>query len=194
MRHITILVCMLVAAFAASAQTAETPSPGSTALVEDAKDWDGRAVSFKGEAIGEAMRRGTMAWIHLNDDAYGLAQEAGAGLSGFNSGIGVWVDARLASRIALFGDYKHHGDVAEVTGIFHAACPQHGGDLDIHAESLRIMRGGHEVARPIGRSRLLAAGMMVALTALLFLVRAIVRRRSGRGGPAPRGTIKGWPT
>jgi len=149
MRGITILVCMLVAAFAASAQTAETPSPGSTALVEDAKDWD----------------------------AYGLAEEAGAGLSGFNGGIGVWVDAHRASRIALFGDYKRHGDVVEVTGIFHAACPQHGGDMDIHADSLRIVRGGYEVARPIGRSRLLAAGMMVALTALLFLARAILRRR-----------------
>jgi len=177
MRGITILVCMLVASFAASAQTAETPSPGSTALVEDAKDWDGQTVGFTGEAIGEAMRRGTMAWIHLNDDAYGLAEEAGAGLSGFNGGIGVWVDAQLASRIAFFGDYKRHGDVVEVTGIFHAACPQHGGDMDIHADSLRIVRGGYEVARTIGRSRLLAAGMMVALTALLFLVRAILRRR-----------------
>ena len=49
-------------------------------------------VSFTGEAIGEAMRRGTGAWIHLNDDAYGLA-ETGR-LSGANSGIGVWVDAR----------------------------------------------------------------------------------------------------
>ena len=182
MRGITILVCMLVASFAASAQTAETPSPGSTALVEDAKDWDGQTVGFTGEAIGEAMRRGTMAWIHLNDDAYGLAEGAGADLSGFNGGIGVWVDAQLASRIAFFGDYKRHGDVVEVTGIFHAACPQHGGDMDVHADSLRIIRNGHEVARPIGRSRLLAAGMMVALTALLFLARAIVRRR-GRTDP-----------
>ena len=46
-------------------------------------------VSFTGEAIGEAMRRGTGAWIHLNDDAYGL-EETGK-LSGTNSGIGVWV-------------------------------------------------------------------------------------------------------
>jgi hypothetical protein len=83
----------------------------------------------------------------------------------------------LASRIALFGDYTRHGDVVEVTGIFHAACPLHGGDMDIHADSLRIMRGGYEVAWPIDRSRLIAAGVMVALTAFLFLVRAILRRR-----------------
>ncbi len=179
MRGIAILAFLLVAAFSSAAQTAETPSPGSTALVEDARDWDGRTVSFTGEAIGEAMRRGTMAWIHLNDDAYGLAEVAGAGLSGFNSGIGVWVDARSAARIALFGHYKCHGDVAEVTGIFHAACPQHGGDMDIHADTLRIARGGYEVAQPVGLRRILAAGSIAALTALLFLTRAVLRRRRG---------------
>ncbi len=174
---ITILAFMLAAACSSSAQIAEIPSPGSAALVEDAKDWDGRTVSFTGEAIGEAMRRGKMAWIHLNDDAYGLAQDPGARLSGFNSGMAVWVDTQMESRIAFFGDYKRHGDVVEVKGIFHAACPQHGGDMDIHADSLRIVRSGHLVARPIGRSRLLAAGVMVALAAFLFLVRAILRRR-----------------
>ncbi len=177
MRGAMILLCMLAAVSAVSAQSAEPPSPGSTTLVEDAKDWNGRTVSFTGEAIGEAMRRGTMAWIHLNDDAYGLADEAGTKLSGFNGGIAVWVDARLASRIAFFGDYTHHGDVVEVTGIFYAACPQHGGDMDVHADSLRIARTGHGVARPIGRPRLFAAGMLAALTAFLFLARAILRRR-----------------
>lgn len=176
-RGALILLCMLAAVSAVSAQSAEPPSPGSTTLVEDAKDWNGRTVTFTGEAIGEAMRRGTTAWIHLNDDAYGLADQAGTKLSGFNGGIAAWVDARLASRIAFFGDYKHHGDVVEVTGIYHAACPQHGGDTDIHADSLRVVRAGFEVARPIGRPRLLAAGMLVALTALLFFARAILRRQ-----------------
>ena len=185
---ITILVCMLAVAFSGSAQTAETPSPGSTALVEDAKDWDGRQVSFAGEAIGEAMRRGDMAWIHLNDDAYGLGQEAAAGLSGFNSGMAVWVDAQLASRIAFFGDYKRHGDVVEVEGIFRAACSQHGGDMDIHADSLRIIRSGNLVMRPIGRPRLLAAGVLATLTAFVFLLRAI---SGGRGDSHPREDVPG---
>jgi hypothetical protein len=181
LRGATILFCLLAAAGGLGAQSAETPSPDSTTLVEDAKQWDGRTVSFTGEAIGEAMRRGTMAWIHLNDDAYGLRDGAGTLLAGFNSGIGVWVETRLASRIAVFGDYGHHGDVVEVRGVFHAACPQHGGDMDIHADSLRVARDGHNVERPVNPRRILAAGMMGALTALLFIVRAILRRR---GRPA----------
>lgn len=180
-RSAMILLCMLAAVCAVSAQPAEPPSPGSTTLVEDARDWDGRVVTFTGEAIGEAMRRGPMAWIHLNDDAYGLADRADARLSGSNGGIGVWIDSRLASRIALFGDYAHHGDLIEVSGIFHAACTQHGGDMDIHGHTLRIARPGYEVALPIGRPRLRAAGMLVALTALLFLARAILRRQGKPG-------------
>ena len=42
----------------------------SASLVENASAWNGHVVTFKGEAIGEAMVRGKMAWIHLNDDAY----------------------------------------------------------------------------------------------------------------------------
>jgi hypothetical protein len=181
MRGATILFCLLAAAGGLGAQSAETPSPGSTTLVEDAKEWDGRTVTFTGEAVGEAMRRGTMAWIHVNDDAYGLHEGAGTLLAGFNGGIGVWVETRLASRITVFGDYGHHGDVVEVTGVFHAACPQHGGDMDIHAGSLRVTRAGQRVKHPVDPRRILTAGMMGALAALLFIVRAILRRR---GRPA----------
>jgi hypothetical protein len=171
-----IAVFLFMAALALPAQAADLPSPGSAALVEDANEWDGRNVRFTGEAIGESMRRGTMAWIHLNDDPYGL--EETAELSGFNSGIGVWIEAGLASRITVFGGYGSHGDVVEITGIFKAACPEHGGDLDIHADSLRIVRAGHDTAHPIALSRMIAAAAMAALTIGLFLASAMLRRRS----------------
>jgi hypothetical protein len=154
----------------------------STTLVEDAKEWDGRTVTFTGEAVGESMRRGATAWIHLNDDAYGLAEGPARQLVGFNSGIGVLVDAGMAARIGIFGDYGHHGDVVEVTGVFHAACPAHGGDLDIHADSLRVVRAGHPVRHRVSSRRLLAAGVLCALTAALLIVHTILRRR----GQKPR--------
>jgi hypothetical protein len=53
--------------------------------------------------------------------------------------------------------------------------------MDIHADSLRVARDGHNVERPVNPRRILAAGMMGALTALLVIVRAILRRR---GRPA----------
>ena len=62
----------------------------SASLVENASAWDGHVVAFKGEAIGEAMARGKMAWVHLNDDAYMWRNiEEGAKLNGYNSGHAV---------------------------------------------------------------------------------------------------------
>jgi hypothetical protein len=202
MRGIIVIVACLLAAGAAGAdEQSVAPSPGSPALVEDAGDWNGRLVGFTGEAIGEAMRRGTMAWIHLNDDAYGLAEPgAAAVLAGANSGIAVWVDAGDAALISVFGDYKHHGDLVEVTGTFNAACPLHGGDMDIHATSLRIVRPGYATVTLIRPSRMIAAAILAGLTLGLFLVNLRADRRlagarrqpgSGRIRQPRRGTLGG---
>jgi hypothetical protein len=202
MRGIIIIVaCLLAAGSAAADGTSGAPAPGSTELVENPSAWNGRIIGFTGEAIGEAMRRGTMAWIHLNDDAYGLA-DAGAGvtLAGFNGGIGVWADADDASLISLFGDYRHHGDLVEVVGTFNAACPLHGGDMDIHATSLRIVRPGYTAVQLIRPSRMIAAAILAGLTLGLFLVNLRFDGRSVGGGRPPgtgrirqprRGTLGG---
>ncbi len=181
MRRTSLHLLLCIMLLAARAHAEGNPCPGSAALVEDANEWDRRVITFTGEAVGEAMRRGDMAWIHLNDDPYGL--EETVGLSGFNSGVGVWAESRLVSRIAVFGGYGRHGDIVEVTGTFHAACPAHGGDLDIHADSLRIVRAGHDTANPISRPKMLAAAIMAASTAGLFLAFAILRRRSASKNP-----------
>ncbi len=202
MRGILVVVaCLLAAGSAAADQPSGPPAPGSTDLVENAGTWNGSTVAFTGEAIGEAMRRGTMAWIHLNDDAYGLAEPgAKATLAGFNGGIGVWVAADGAAQISLFGDYKHHGDLVEVTGTFNAACPLHGGDMDIHATSLRIVRTGYVTVRSIHPARMITAGILAGLTLVLFLVNLRMDRRvvngvpqtgSGRIRQPRRGTLGG---
>ena len=202
MRGIIIIVACLLAAGSASADGLSVASaPGSTELVENPGTWDGSIVDFTGEAIGEAMRRGTMAWIHLNDDAYGLADPgANVALAGFNGGIGVWVTADTAAQISAFGDYKHHGDLVEVTGTFNAACPLHGGDMDIHATSLRIVRPGYTTVRKIHPVRMIAAGILAGLTLVLFLVNLRMDRRFVGGMPQPgsgriqhprRGTLGG---
>ena len=138
------------------------PGPGtpagvtvaSTALIENASAWDGRIISFAGEAVGEAMVRGDHAWLQVNDDAYQVRNlEDGRPLAGYNSGQAIWVPLELARRVRLFGDYRNEGDAVRVSGEFHAACREHGGDMDIHATGLEIVREGHAVThRPnIGR-------------------------------------------
>jgi hypothetical protein len=150
----------------------------SGALVENARWWDGRAVLFTGEAIGEGMPRGAMAWIHLNDDAYMWKNiEEGADLGGYNSGQAVWLAAADMRRIRHFGDYLHEGDVVRVAGTFNAACRQHGGDMDIHAITLDVVQPGHPVAHVLHRARLALGLALVSLAVLLWLVRRARDRR-----------------
>jgi hypothetical protein len=164
-----------------SVPTRETPAGielNSATLVENANLWNGRIVAFRGEAIGECMVRGKMAWLHLNDDAYMEKNiEEGAVLGGYNSGHAVWVSAELAEQIRFFGDFKHDGDIVKVTGTFNAACREHGGDMDIHASSLEVIRPGYPVRHVVDTKRGMIAGLLFAAVALLYGIRRIAMRR-----------------
>lgn len=159
----------------------ETP-PGvdvnSASLVENANLWNGHTVSFKGEAIGEALIHGNMAWIHVNDDPYmDKSAAAGGALTGYNSGHAIWLPADLARKISVFGDYRHQGDIVKVTGVFNAACPEHGGDMDIHATSLTILRSGYSIEHPVSANRGLAAAGLFVLAGGLYGVRRRAKRQ-----------------
>jgi hypothetical protein len=161
--------------------TKDTPhgvEVNSASLVENASAWNGHTIAFKGEAIGEAMVRGKMAWIHLNDDAYMWKNiEEGAQLGGYNSGHAIWASADLTMKIRYFGDFKNEGDVVKIVGTFNAACPQHGGDTDIHASALDIVRVGHPVHDVFNTARAIIALFLLAVAVALHRVRTIIRRR-----------------
>lgn len=188
-RAIALFALGAVLALPASANAmeplAEVPANpnavSSTELIESPQRWDGQAVTFRGEAIGEAMERGEIAWLHLNDDGYQFRSiEEGAPLSGFNTGMPVVVPARLADEIRFFGDYKHRGDIVEVRGVFNAACPEHGGDMDIHAESLRVVAPGREVPHPVRPWKAALAAGLSLLAFSLWRTERQGRERAGR--------------
>jgi hypothetical protein len=138
----------------------------STQLVEEPARWDGLTVTFAGEAVGEAMARGDDVWLHLNDDAYVAGTiEQGAPPSGYNSGQAVVATADTAAAVTVFGDHRHHGDIVEVVAVFNAACPEHGGDMDLHVTSLRVLKPGATVDDPPGAAKLalLAATVLAAI-------------------------------
>jgi hypothetical protein len=54
-------------------------------------------------------------------------------------------------KISLVGGYGKKGDNVRVEGVFHRACPEHGGDLDIHAGSVTVLSTGARVAMPLSR-------------------------------------------
>lgn len=107
--------------------TAYAQAISSAELINNAKPYDGRIVSYEGEVIGDVMKRGANAWININDG---------------ENAIGVWVNTFLLKDINYTGSYKASGDRVEVTGIFNRSCIEHGGDLDIHAQSLRKINSG----------------------------------------------------
>lgn len=184
---LALLVALLALAGCRASGTPE-PSPNtisSTDLVEQPKQHDGTVVEFTGEAIGESMVRGDYAWLHLNDDAYYLKNvEEGAELGGFNTGMPVWLPATKARAITYFGDYKHEGDVVAVTGVFHAACAEHGGDMDIHATALIVVTVGHPAADPVTPGKVAWAVALALLALLLYLAE---RRWVAQGGTSHRG-------
>jgi len=105
-----------------------------TDLTSRSFDEDGASVTFTGEAIGEALRESEDAvWVNV--------------LGG--SAIGVVVDRSLAEAIGTWGDYRYHGDTVHVEGVFHVACDEHGGDMDVHATRLAVIERGFPMTHQI---------------------------------------------
>lgn len=155
-------------------------------LVGAPSNFDGDTVTFRGEAVGDAMVRADGAWIHLNDDPYSERPIPDGGtLSGYNSGLPVWVhDTESIERISRWGSYRAVGDIVEVRGVFNAACTEHGGDIDLHATSLSVVEPGREVVveAPLWKAILAAALAVVVLLMWRALRWRAVRERTHGDG------------
>ncbi|MBU1027333.1 MAG: DNA-binding protein [Candidatus Margulisbacteria bacterium] len=130
-------------------------------LVNNAPAFDNQKVEVIGEVIGDIMVRGDYAWININ--------------GGLRS-IGVWATKNMLNDIKLIGDYNHIGDRVKVTGTFHRACPEHGGDLDIHAETITIAQTGYKVEHPIDGWKLSLAMILLAITLGVYLLFVLLKR------------------
>lgn len=124
---IILMLLFLLITYNLQLTTCFAQSISSTELINNAKQYDGKTVVYAGEVIGDVMRRGDFAWININDG---------------KSALGIWINYSLVKDIVYTGSYKSRGDIVEITGIFQRACPQHGGDLDIHAQAIRKMSSG----------------------------------------------------
>lgn len=125
----------------------------SKELIFNAKTHDGAVISYKGELVGEIMVRGDYAWLNLNDGA---------------NAIGVWTPNEETAGL-LAGSYNARGDVLEVSGIFHRACVEHGGDLDIHAQTVVLVEKGNQIVHQLNASIVkFSAILFVALLVLVF--------------------------
>ena len=128
----------------------------SNDLIDHAKDYDGKTIVYEGEVLGDILYRGDYAWLAVFD--------------GSNT-IGCYVTRADAEQISLVGGYGKKGDTVRIEGVFHRACAEHGGDMDIHASSVTVLAAGTLVQMPLSR---LVATLAIALplpaAGLLLLV------------------------
>lgn len=128
---------------------------GSNELISSAKDYDKKEIVYSGEVIGDIMKRGQNCWINISDG---------------DNAIGVWAEESLAKNIKYKGSYKYIGDEVKVTGIFNKACPEHGGDLDIHAQKIEIIQKGYISKRPVNIYYILIAAILLVIAIIMNLI------------------------
>ena len=127
----------------------------SNELIEKAKELNGRKLNYRGELVTAILDRGEYSWINLND--------------GFNA-IGVWCKSSLLDGVKFAGDYKNRGDIIEVNGLFNRACSIHNGELDIHADTVKIVKKGYPVIRRVDLKRINSAAALFAFTIITVIV------------------------
>jgi hypothetical protein len=130
----------------------------STELINNAKLYDGKTVIYEGEVIGDIMVRGEFAWINANDG---------------QNAIGIWLHKDLTKDIFYTGSYKSKGDWVQVTGVFQRACPQHGGDLDIHAQAIRKISEGKTTQEILSLSKRNQVFVLLGILCLALILRRL---------------------
>jgi tRNA(Ile2) C34 agmatinyltransferase TiaS len=136
MRRAAVLLCALaLTAIPAVAFALSAPADTTGAELASARSGlDGEVVRFEGEVVSESLRGGAgHVWVNVLSEG---------------TAIGVWTTEALAADLEVFGRFSHTGDVVRVTGTFNEGCDQHGGDLDVHATALELVRRGEARARP----------------------------------------------
>jgi len=136
-------------------------SISSTELINNAKLYDGKIVTYEGEVIGDIMLRGEFAWINVNDG---------------QNAIGIWIGKNLTKDIFYTGSHKFKGDVVEITGVFQRACLEHGGDLDIHAQTIRKVRQGREVLERLNINKRNLVFVLLGVLCLVWILKLLKLR------------------
>lgn len=141
--------------------TAFAQAVSSTELINNAKKYDNETVFYSGEVIGDIMIRGQYAWVNVNDNM---------------NAVGIWADRFLITDISFTGNYKSRGDIIEIKGTFHRSCPEHGGDLDIHALSLRKINSGAGLRDEISTQKLQLAIWLFGGLGLVWIWNRLKRK------------------
>ena len=150
----SICPCLALCLLGLSQPTKATIT-SATELIEKAALFDGKIVQFQGEIIGDIMSRDQYVWLNINDG---------------QATIGIWAAKDIMPPVKYTGEYRYYGDTILVTGKFHRACSQHGGDLDLHATEISLIAQGHEIEHETHNNKWYIAGILfIGIIALALL-------------------------
>jgi len=148
-----VILCTPYPAFSQSISSAE--------LINNVKQYDGKLVVYEGEVIGDVMLRGEYAWINVNDG---------------KNAIGIWIKKELIKDVIYTGSYKEKGDLVEITGKFNRSCVEHGGDLDIHAQSITKISSGNKTPHLVNKEEMNLILFLSGIITVVFLLRLITKK------------------
>lgn len=151
-KKLLILIMILAAALFYPCHAEDISTRTVAELIENGKMLDGSEVSMTVEMIGDLMSRGAYSWVNGLDST---------------GAMGLWIPFEQASEIKVLGNGKYKGDTVRIRGVFHRACQEHGGDMDIHVSALTIVEHGHMVINEIPEAKIIS---FVLLTASCFVV------------------------
>jgi aspartyl/asparaginyl-tRNA synthetase len=155
-----ITISLLALTILSSFPTLSLASPARkvtfSELIEKATLIDGSKIEIRGEVVGDIMKRPNGVWINVHDGT---------------AALGIWLTPKQGNLVKQGGDYNWQGDRIDVVGSFNKSCPQHGGDMDIHAQQIEVIEEAKPIKHPLQVSKLiwLFALFFIALASKLAL-------------------------
>ena len=124
-------------------------------LVKESHSYHNQEVVIEAEVILEVLERDDYAWLNVND--------------GTNA-IGIYLSIEMTKDLNVFGDYNHKGDIVLVKGVFSRNCDEHGGEIDIHATSLTIVKEGYKTEHDVSEWKFIVAIISFTSSIIVFLI------------------------
>ncbi|MFC1704201.1 DNA-binding protein [Candidatus Omnitrophota bacterium] len=134
----------------------------SKELIEYGEAFNNQQIVFTGEVVGDIMKRGDFSWVNISDG---------------NAAIGIWMPREFVDEIVYIGSYKATGDTVKITGEFHRACKQHGGDVDIHAKTIEVVNEGERRQEEASPAKQKLSGILLGVLLCLGILNILKSRR-----------------
>lgn len=151
---IFLLICLPITIYG------QTEDVSSSELIENATYWDDKQIKYTGEVIGDILERGDYSWISVSD--------------GENT-MSCVIPTTDAKQINYLGRYGVKGDTVCVQGVFNRACAEHGGDMDIHVNSLKQISKGKVLENKYSSAMLYVS--CAVFVCAVFMVTIVIYKR-----------------